>query len=344
MSTVRRVRLGETGWDEPLRYETGGALPEPRGAEVLIEVEACGVCHRDLLDREGRFKFLRPGVTPGHEVAGRVVAVGPSVTEWQAGDRVATMHRDFCGACDACQGGETSLCGAAAFVLGILADGGYATHLLAPERALYGLPEDLPAGEAAVLHCTVGTAYRDLRTLGGLRAGERVLVTGANGGVGLAAVQVAARLGAEVVAVVRSPRHGDRLRELGAREVVVDATGDFHKHPRVGRIDLALDTVGAPTFPSALRALRVGGRMVVVGNVTAEKVGLNLGYMITFGLTVRGGSGATRAEMVEVLSLHAQRPFAIPVRALPLARADEAQRLVRAGGLWGRVVLDPRAG
>jgi D-arabinose 1-dehydrogenase-like Zn-dependent alcohol dehydrogenase len=252
------------------------------------------------------------------------------------------MHRDACGACPPCRRGDTTICEGAAEVLGILADGGYARHLVVSESALYPLPEGLPDVEAAVMHCTFGTAYRDLVTLGGLQAGERVLVTGANGGVGVAAVQIAARLGAEVVAVVRDGRHRALMEDLGAHRVVVDAGGGFHKHPDVGRVELALDTVGAPTFNAALRSLRIGGRLVFVGNVTPEKVELNLGYVITFGLTLRGGSGATRADMAALLALHQAKPFRVVVeRTLPLSRADEAQRLVRAGGREGRIVLVP---
>ncbi len=176
-------------------------------------------------------------------------------------------------------------------------------------------------------------------TLGKVCAGERVLVTGANGGVGSAAVQVAMRVGARVVAVVRDEKSAAFVRELGAGEVVVDGDGRFAD--RVEPVDMALDTVGAPTFLGALRALRIGGRLVVVGNVTREKVPVNLGFLVTRGLTVIGGSGATRDEMRAVLAMHAATPFRFVVRRMPLARADEAQRLVRAGGVRGRIVLEP---
>lgn len=338
-----RIRLIETGWDASLAHEALERWPAaPTGREVLVEVEACGVCHRDLIDRAGRFAFQVLPITPGHEVVGRVVAVGPEVRERDVGDRVATMHRDACGECDRCRAGETSLCGSAGFVLGILADGGYATHLVVPESALYAVPDALPAPEAAVLHCTFGTAYRDLVTLGRLEPGERLLVTGANGGVGAAAVQIGARMGARVVAVVRDERRRAFVESLGAHEVVVSTDGAFHKQTSFEPVDLALDTVGVTTFHSALRSLRIGGRMVVVGNVVEARAELNLGFLITRGLSIVGGSGATRREMAAVLALHEARPFAVPIAAtLPLERADEAQRRVRAGGLEGRVVLVP---
>ncbi len=339
---IERIRIERVGWGAPLvheRAEERSAALDP--AHVRVAVEACGVCHRDLLDREGRFPFLRLPITPGHEAVGRVVAIGTAVREFAPGQRVATMHRDACGECPACLEGETSLCARASWVLGLLADGGYASELVVPASALYAAPDGLAPASAAILHCTFGTAYRDLVTLGRLRAGERILVTGANGGVGAAAVQIAARLGARVVAVVRDARHAAFVRGLGAGEVVVvgpTVQGDF------APVDMALDTVGAPSFLSALRALRIGGRLVVVGNVVPEKVALNLGFLITRGLTIVGGSGANRAEMGTLLAMHAERPFDFPIDELmPLAAADEAQWRVKKGGLHGRLVLVPDA-
>src|SRR5580698_2436090 len=98
-----RAKLVEIGWERTLVHEVSAdELPAPTGSQVVVEVGACGVCHRDLLDREGRFPFLRLPITPGHEAAGRVVAVGPEVTTFRVGDHVASMHRDACGACPPC--------------------------------------------------------------------------------------------------------------------------------------------------------------------------------------------------------------------------------------------------
>lgn len=337
-----RARMSATGWDADLAIEPAGPRPAPVRDTVVVVVEACGVCHRDCIDRAGRFAFIRVPITPGHEAVGRVVAVGPGVTEWKVGDRVASMHRDACRDCDACAIGETSLCARAAAVFGLMVDGGYASWMIAPERALYRVPDEIPAALAAVFHCTLGTAYRGLVRGGALAAGMRVLVTGANGGVGAAAVQVATRLGAKVVAVIRTPAHQRLVEELGAAAVVVDGGGSFHKRLPGGPVDVAIDCVGAPTFNAALRSLKLGGRIVAVGNVVDARVELNLGYVITHGARITGSSGATRRDMDELLSLHAQQPFRVPIHAeLPLAEADRAQRLVARGGLAGRIVLVP---
>jgi len=335
-----RARLRELGWDADLDVEDA-PRPTARPGEIVIEVEACGVCGRDCIDRAGRFAFVQLPITPGHEAAGRVVEIGAGVTQWKVGDRVGSMHRDSCGDCPACAAGDTSLCMRAAAVLGLLIDGGYARWLVAPENTFYRVPDGLEPALAAVLHCTLGTAYRGL-SRAGARAGHRVLVTGANGGVGVAAIQVATRLGAEVIAIVRRADHAAIAEQMGAAKVIVDDGHGFHKRIPGAPIDVAIDCVGAPTFNSALRSLGVGGRVVAIGNVVDARVEVNLGYVITRGLQITGSSGATRADMAAVLAMHAERPFDVPIHArLPLADADRAQRMVAAGGLRGRIVLLP---
>lgn len=336
-----RARLTELGWTADLVIEPDGEQPAAAGDQIVIEVEACGVCGRDCIDRAGRFGFVQVPITPGHEAVGRVVAVGPDVTEWAVSQRVASMHRDACGSCEACLAGEESLCSNAAAVLGLLIDGGYARWLMAPQRCFYAMPADIDAALAAVFHCTLGTAWRGL-TRAGVRAGSRVLVTGANGGVGSAALQIANRLGATVIAVVRHEEQIDLAHAMGATAVLVDDGSSFHKRLPGGPVDVAIDCVGAPTFNSALRSLVVGGRIVAVGNITGERVDLNIGYVITFGLQIIGSTGATRADMVALLAQHARSPLIVPIHArLPLVDADRAQRIVAAGGLQGRVVLIP---
>lgn len=337
-----RARLRELGWERDLVLEPADEPPVAGGDRIVIEVEACGVCGRDCIDRAGRFGFVQVPITPGHEAVGRVIAIGPDVTEWSIGQRVASMHRDACGDCDACAAGETSLCNSGAAVLGLLVDGGYARWLAAPQGCFYAVPDDIDPALAAVFHCTLGTAWRGL-TRAGVRAGSRVLVTGANGGVGVAALQMAAGLGATTIAVVRRPEQVSAAEALGADAVLVDDGTGFHKQLPGGPVDVAMDCVGAPAFNAALRSLVVGGHLVAVGNVTGERIDLNLGYVITFGLQITGSSGATRADMAALFAHHSRNPLDVPIHArLPLTEADRAQRLVAAGGLQGRIVLVPR--
>ena len=336
---MQRILLSSPGWTTSLHLTSAPAL-DPGPGQVVVILEAAGVCHRDLIDRSGRIPFLKTPIVPGHEGCGRIESIGEGVTEWAVGDRVGSMHRDHCGQCVACQAGQPSLCQRGVRIFGLTADGTYASHLLAPASALHALPDNIDAAEAAVMHCTFGTAWRGLVTAGRLAEGERVLITGASGGVGSAAVQVAARRAAEVIAVVRDARHTERLTALGATTVLVSTDGRFHK--TVSGVDLALDCVGAPTFNAALRCLRVGGRVSVVGNITAERAALNLGHVVTMGKRIIGPGGADRADMAALLAEHCQAPFApIVSERLPLREADAAQRRLRAGGVSGRLALVP---
>lgn len=337
----RRVRLMEVGWDRDLVLETLADLPIPGPGQVVVAVEAVGVCYRDLIDRAGRFPFIQTPITPGHEAAGRVIAVGRGVTLWSPGDRVATMHRDHCGECGVCEKGDTSLCEAAAHVFGLLADGGYASHIVAPQRAFYAVPDGIDAAIAATLHCTYGTAWRGLFNAGGLKKGEKAVITGANGGVGAAAVDLASRVADTVVAVIRDARHEAFVKSQGADLVVVDSAGRFHKTAEAFGADVVLECVGSPTFNASLRCTRVGGRVVVVGNVVEEKVALNLGFVVTRGLRIIGPGGATPTDMRALLEEHRRLPLRAAIQErVALERADEAQRRVNAGGLHGRLVLD----
>jgi len=143
-----------------------------------------------------------------------------------------------------------------------------------------------------------------------------------------------------VVAVVRDERHRELLTGLGAHVVIVDREGGFHKRPEIGPVDVALDCVGQPTFNAALRTLRLGGRLVAIGNLVPARVELNLGLVIVKALRILGSSGASPTDMAELIALGRASPFQVPIAAvLELAQAEEAQRLVEQGGLGGRVVL-----
>lgn len=338
--TWRQMRMLEIGFERDLEL-VERELPVPTGSQILVAIEACGVCYRDTIDRSGRFAFIQTPITPGHEAVGRVTAVGPDVSEWQIGDRVASMHRDFCGSCKRCLVGEISLCPFAASVLGLLIDGAYSSHVLAPERCFYAMPNEIPSAMAAVLHCTYGTAYRGLTRWAGVVPGQRVLITGANGGVGAAAIQIARRLGADVVACVRRTEQAAYVEQLGASEILVSADAHFHRQ-LANRVDAALECVGEPTFNAALRCLKVGGRIVVIGNVVENRAALNLGYVITNGLSLHGSSGATRLDMAALLDLHQQTPLeTITHQEHSLLEADQAQRRLLRGDLRGRIVLRP---
>ena len=341
---MKAILLREAGGLDRLEL-TDVPLPSPAAGQVRIRVRGCGVCYRDLVDREGRYPFMRFPFVTGHELAGEVSAVGDGVRDFAVGDRVATTHRPACGECAACVQGNETHCLASPVSYGHTVDGGYAEEVIAWPGSLVKVPDQLPLDEAAFLHCTAAVALRGLRHHAQLGPGETVVMTGASGGVGVHALQVARLLGARVIAVTSSAAKVERLRALGADEVVLDGGGGFHREVMSrtgGGADVALDLVGAPTFNASLRSLRLGGRLVVIGNVTGERVELNPGYVITREIAVHGSAGATRAELAEVLGWAAQgRLQPIVAERLPLAEARAAQARLVEKNVVGRLVLVP---
>jgi D-arabinose 1-dehydrogenase-like Zn-dependent alcohol dehydrogenase len=342
---MRAVVLRAVGGLENLEVEDR-PIPAPRPNEVLVQVRAAAVCHRDLLDRRGAFPFLRTPVVTGHEFAGIVVALGDEVTEVRRGDRVTAVHRPPCDACPACRAGEETHCRGTWQAFGLTIDGCYAEYLIAPAAALVTLPDGLDFAAAAPLMCTAGVARRALFRVGKLQPGETLLLTGASGGVGHMALQLARRAGARVLAVTSNPAKVDALRAAGADEVIVSTDGRFQGDV-LGRTegqgaDMALECVGAPMFQASLRSLAPGGRLVLVGNVTAGKVELNPGQVILHERRILGSDSATRAELREVLEMAARGEIAIQIaRRLPLGQASEAQALLEARAVVGRVILEP---
>lgn len=340
---MRAVVLRQPGGPERLVLEEMPA-PAPQPGDVLVRVRAAAVCGRDLIDRRGGFPLMKMPTVLGHEFAGEVLRA-PEDSGFSPGDRVVNLHRPACGACPRCVGGEPILCERAWQSFGHTVDGGYAELVLAHPRALVKLPEAIGFPAGATLMCTAGVALCALRTRGRLTLGETVLITGAGGGVGVMAIQVARRMGARVVAVTSSPGKAERLRGLGASEVIVSRDGRFH--PEVerlipGGVDLALELTGSATFGSALKSLRRGGRMVIVGNIETTRVQLNPGALILQGHTITGSASCTRADLEDVFKLVLNGELVPQVdRRLPLGEAAIAHKLLMERAPIGRVVLEP---
>jgi acryloyl-coenzyme A reductase len=339
---MERVTLRAFGFDTPLDYSHDDVEPPaPTGSDVLVEVDACGVAHRDLIDRSGRMKFIALPIVLGHEFSGTVVATGPE-SEWEVGDHVGALHRDSCGACPRCAEGETSHCAFAMRVFGITIDGGYASHVLSPSSALYRLPDSLRGAAGAILNSTFGTAYRAMNRFGGLTPGQTVLTTGANGGVGHAGIQIAKRQGATVIAQVRSDQHVAFVEGLGADQVIVDDGSGFHRKLPGDAVDVVLDCVGSPTFNSSLRSVRLGGGVGLVGNVSDSRVEVNMGRIVVGDVRICGSTGATRSDLAAVIALVEGSDIQFEIaREFPLHDAESAHAALRAGGVHGRLVLLP---
>ncbi len=320
--------------------------PQPGPDEVLLRVRACGVCYHDVINRRGSLPRTSVPAILGHEVAGEVIAVGPGVTAWKIGDRAATLQRLSCGRCDTCRSGRGSLCKRDNRFFGEELAGGYAAKMVAPVAGIGRVPDGMSWAVAATVCCTAGTAVHVVRTRGRVKRGETVLVTGASGGVGLQAVQLARLDGAHVIAVTSSARKLEVLYNAGAHEVVVAPGLEFASEVRRltadAGVDVAIEIVGSATFAQTLRAMAPGGRVVVVGNLESGTIDLNPGLVIVKELEIVGAYATTQAELETALVLtHAGLLTPFVTEVLPLRAAALAHVRLENREVAGRLVLSP---
>lgn len=341
---MRAIILEQTGGPENLQYKEV-ETPKPGDRHVLLKVHACAVCYRDIVDRVGRFPFIQLPTVPGHEFAGEVVEVGPGVTHLRKGDRVINQLHRRCGYCRPCLSGKSMHCENAPDFFGVTAWGGYAEYVAVHELALVKVPDDIPLNIASTIMCTAGTSLQAMRGRGGLQAGEKVVITGASGGVGMAAIQIAKILGAHVIAVTGSEKKKAMLEQAGADEVIVNNDGKFHYqvnqlHP--GGVDMAFDAVGAPTFNASLRSIRADGRVVLVGNITGENLSINPGLLVVKGLAIFGSDGSNPQDLEDIFGwVRAGKYKPYIQQEMPLEMAADAQRILESRGVVGRIVLRP---
>jgi NADPH:quinone reductase-like Zn-dependent oxidoreductase len=293
--------------------------PEPGAHEVLVAVRAAGLNNADILQRQGHYPPPSgvPADMPGMEFAGEVRANGPGAGRFPVGERV----------------------------MGLIAGAGQAELVVSHERMLMPVPQKLDWAAAGGLPEAFTTAHDALFTQCGLLAGERLLVHGAAGGVGSAAVQLGRAAGARVVATVRNPKHRDAVASLGGTVLSPD---DFVDE---GPYDVVLELVGATNMQNNLRSLRTGGRISVIGTGTGASVAdFPLGLLMArrgriHGSTLRGRSleeKALAARAVErgVLPLFANGALHVPLyKTFSLAQAAEAYDVFAAGGKLGKIVL-----
>jgi acryloyl-coenzyme A reductase len=337
------MMLREFGGASNMKLET---LPDPRPGrgELLIKVRACGVCYHDVLMRKGMLPGTSVPAVLGHEVVGEVIEVGENVKGWKVGDRAATLQRMSCGECDMCRNDRPSLCKIDRRFFGEEIHGGYSTMMVAPARGVCHVPEKISWEDASVVCCTVGTAVHVSRTRGRVKAGDKVLITGASGGVGLAAVQLCRLDGAHVIAVTSNEAKVAALKEAGAHDVVVSPDLKFASAVRKvaggDGVNLAIEIVGAQTFAQSLKCLAPAGRLVVVGNLDTAEAQLNPGLLIVKELEIIGAYATTRAELEVAFDLVSRGHIKCDVaETMHFTQAAKAHFRLENREVVGRLVL-----
>jgi len=321
------------------------ALPQLNPDEVLIEVEACGVCHSDLHVADGGWTHLagivKKPVIPGHEIAGRVVERGEAVRELAAGDRVGVPWiYSACGVCEFCRDGNENLC-AKQQITGVTVDGGYAQFVKAPAAHATRIPDGLSAVEAAPLFCAGVTVYRALKQAR-LTRGQRLGVFGV-GGLGHLAVQIGRAMGAEITAVDISEEKLALAQSLGASATLNAGAADGIKRlRRAGGVHVAIVTASAKAaYDTAFDCVRPTGTLLVVG-LPEENICFAPIRMAGAEVCIRASAVGTRQDLREVLALAAAGQVRCETTQHALADVNAVLESLRRGGIRGRAVLTPR--
>src|ERR1051325_3615387 len=269
--------------------------PEPGGTQVRIKVEACGICRSDVLTKEGLFPGLQYPRVPGHEIAGRIDAIGADATQWKHGQRVGVgWHGGHCFVCDPCRRGDFIVCQNEK-ITGISFDGGYGEYMIAPAEAVAAIPDDLPAEQAAPLLCAGITVFNALRNVGA-RAGDTVAVQGI-GGLGHLGIQYARQMGFRTVAIGRGAEKQALAAQLGAHEYLdTNAGPPAEALQKLGGADLVLATAPDSKSMSALvDGLGPNGTLMMLGAGCGSRTVAPL-QLISGRKTIRGWASGTAKD------------------------------------------------
>jgi D-arabinose 1-dehydrogenase-like Zn-dependent alcohol dehydrogenase len=313
-------------------------IPEPGAGQVRVKVDACGMCHSDVFVKEGLWPGLAYPRVPGHEIAGRIDAVGDNVRAWRQGQRVGVgWHGGHCFVCAPCRRGDFAMC-VQRQVTGVDFDGGYAEYMLARTETLAAIPDALPAEEAGPFMCAGVTVYNALRHAGA-RAGEVVAVHGI-GGLGHLGVQYARQMGFETVAINRGNDKEALARQLGAHHyidaIAQDAVTELQK---LGGARVILATApNAQAISALIDGLSPSGTLLVPA-APAEPLTLSAMSLISGRRSVVGWYSGTARDAQETLAFSVLSAVHPMIEEYPLGRVAEAYDQMHSGRARFRVVL-----
>jgi len=313
-------------------------LPEPGPGYALVAVEACGVCHSDMFTVTNAWNNITYPRAPGHEIAGRIEALGAGVMGWSAGDRVGVgWHGGHCGYCDRCRRGDFITCRRLQ-VPGMAYDGGYSEHVLVPAVALAKIPDALTAAQAAPLLCAGVTTYNSLRH-SGARPGDLVAILGI-GGLGHLGVQFANKMGFETVAIARGEEKASLAKELGAHHYIDSTAGDAGaalKKLGGARVVLATAT-SASAMAATVAGLGFDGTLLIVG-AAHEPLELQSAMMIGGRQGVRAWPSGTCVDSEDTMKFAALTGVRAMIETVPLAQAQAGYEKMMSGAARFRMVL-----
>jgi D-arabinose 1-dehydrogenase-like Zn-dependent alcohol dehydrogenase len=313
------------------------AITQPSAGQVRIRVEACGICHTDAVTIEGGVPIDYPRV-PGHEVVGRIDALGDGVSGWALGQRVGVgFLAGHCQACVQCRRGNFTACGNQQWT-GVHHDGGYAEMMTANANALVSIPDALAAAEAAPLLCAGITVFKALKK-SGAQAGDTVAIQGI-GGLGHLAIQFARKMGFRTVAVARGSAKEAHARALGAHHYIDSEAGDAGAALQaLGGAHVIVSTIASPKAVSPLLSgLAVRGRMIMVG-LGNEAIEVQPFDLIKQDISIGGSLTGSTIESEDALAFSALQDIRAKIELAPLEQARAAYERMMANLAQFRIVL-----
>jgi propanol-preferring alcohol dehydrogenase len=314
-------------------------IPTPGPGQVRIKIEACGICHSDAFVKAGAYPGLVLPRIPGHELAGRIDAVGPDVTAWKAGERAgAGWHGGHCFVCRACRKGLFLNCERAQ-VTGISYDGGYAEYAVIRQEAVVRLPDGIEATSVGPLLCAGVTTYNALRN-SGARAGDTVAVQGI-GGLGHLGVQFAARMGFRTIAISRGADKADLARQLGAHEYIDTQAGPAGEAlQKLGGADFILGTApNGDAIAGTIDGLKPRGKLVLVA-APFDPIKVSA-FGLLSGKTIAGWPSGTSIDSEETVAFSLLTNVRPRIEVFKLEQANEALAKVLENRVRFRAVLTP---
>ena len=335
MTSMRAMVVKEAGGDFELEDRP---VPEPGFDQAVVRVHACGVCHSDVLAKEGGYPGVTYPVVPGHEIAGEVAALGDGVKGWQVGQRVGVgWFGGNCGYCEWCRRGDLINCQNME-IPGVTMDGGYADYVLVRANAMAAMPDDLADDEAGPLLCAGITTYNALRH-SGATAGDRVAVLGI-GGLGHLGVQFATKMGFETVAIARGQDKEELARRLGAHHYIDSTAGNpGGALAQIGGADVILSTVTASDAIGAVfGGLRPRGRLIVVG-ASMEPIPVPAAALIGGSNVIQGHASGTSRDSEDTLNFSVLADVKPMIETFPLERVAEAYERMISGQARFRAVV-----
>ena len=340
---MKAIRIHQHGGPEKLKLEE---VPNPTCGthDVMVQLKAASLNHLDIWVRKGIPGWVIPlPLIPGSDGAGVVVGKGEAIKDLTSGDRVLIVPNVSCGVCNYCLDGSDNFCNEYGIV-GEHCNGCDAEYIVMPRRNVIPVPKFLSFEEAAAIPLVFMTAWHMLVTKAQIKPEQLVLVLGASGGVGSAAIQIARLHGAQVIAVAGDETKLEKARALGAEHCINYKKESISKRAKEiseGRgVDVVVEHVGKATWDESLKSLAKGGKIVICGATSGYDVSLDLRYLFMKHQQIIGSTMATRGELFEIMNFVRQKKLkAVIDKTFPLASAAEAHQYLESGKQFGKVVL-----